>query len=139
MSVAHNKAMIRREIEEIWDKGDMSIVSEIIASNYYYHSPLGIDIKGLDGYKQMFLDVRSTFPDFHMSIDSMIAEGDKIAAVFTMSGTFKGKFGMFEPTGNRFLIKSVYLYGFENGKVVGMEAFYDTLTYFQQLGIKPPG
>ena len=137
MSAEKNKAVIRRVAEEIFNKGNMSVVPEIIAPNYVYHSPFG-DFKGPEGFTQFVGMTRNAFPDFHMTIDDMIGEGEKLAVRLNFTGTFKGKFGDMEPTGKQFNMTAAYFYRFENGKEVEALPFSDMLNFYQQLGIPIP-
>ena len=115
MSVEENKAVIRRVAEEVFNKGDMSVVPELIAPDYVYHSPFG-GFKGPEGFTQFIGMTRNALPDIHMTIDDMIGEGEKLAVRLSFTGTFKGKFGDMEPTGKQINMKSAYFYRFENGK-----------------------
>jgi predicted ester cyclase len=91
MSTEQNKETIRRHVEEIFNKGKLAVADEIISPDYVYHGPIG-EYKGLDGFKQMVTMVLKIFPDIHYTIDDMVAEGDKIAIRYTMTGTFQGEF-----------------------------------------------
>jgi len=137
MSVEANKATLRRVAEEVFNKGDLSVIAELIAPNYVYHSPFG-EFKGPDGFTQFVAMTRNAFPDVDMKIDKMVAEGDKLAALLTFRGTFKGKFGDAEPTGKQINMTMAYFYRFEGGKEVEATPFSDMLTFYQQLGIPIP-
>ncbi len=140
MSTEENKAVIRRVFEEVLNKGDLSLIPELIAPDYVYHSPLvGGEFKGPEGFRQMVTMFRNAFPDLHCTIEDMVAEGDKLAIHVTLRGTFKGKFGDIAPTGKQFNMTSAYFYRMAGGKEVEALPFMDMLTWFQQLGISPPG
>jgi steroid delta-isomerase-like uncharacterized protein len=138
VSVEQNKAALKRIIEEVWNKGDMSAVADLIAPSYVYHSPMGMDFRGPDGFKQFVSMTRGAFPDVRMRIDDMVAEGDKVAAQIWWAGTFKGNLGPMEPTGKLFNMTSAYFFRFENGKEEEAVAFTDMLEFYQKLGVKPP-
>jgi predicted ester cyclase len=116
----------------------MSKIAEHIAPEYVYHSPFG-EYKGPEGFKQFVLTIRNAFPDIQMKIDDMVGEGDTLAVRLSWNGTFKGKFGAFEPTGKKVSMTAAYFYRFKNGKEIEALAYTDTLSFFQQLGVKPPG
>ena len=136
MSTEENKAVIRRVVEEVLNKGDMSVVPELIAPDYVYHSPFG-EFKGPEGFKQFITMFRTAFPDLHLTVEDMVAEGDKLAARVSWRGTFKGKFGDLEPTGKQVNMTSDF-YRFKGGKEVEALPFTDMLTFYQQLGVAPP-
>ena len=137
MSVEENKAVIRRVTEEILNKGDMSLVPELIAPDYVYHSRFG-EFKGPEGFKQFVKMMNNAFPDIHYTIDDMVAEGDKLAARITFRGTFKGKFGDIEPTGKQFNMTIAFFFRLAGGKEVDSLPYIDMLTWYRQLGITPP-
>jgi predicted SnoaL-like aldol condensation-catalyzing enzyme len=62
MSTEENKAKVRRMIEEVWNKGDLALVDDLVAPNYVYHFPGREDIKGPEGLKQFVTMVRTAFP-----------------------------------------------------------------------------
>jgi predicted ester cyclase len=64
-------------------------VDEVMAPNYVYHNP-DMEVKGPEGFKQFITMFRNAFPDLHVAIDDMVAEGDKVAACFTITGTHQG-------------------------------------------------
>ena len=138
MSVEHNKATVHRVIEEVWNKANMSVLPELIAPSYVFHSPFG-EFKGPEGLSQFVATTRSAFPDINMKVDDIVAEGDKVAARLTWSGTFTGKFGDIEPTGKPVSMTAAYFFRFENGKEVEASPFSDMLSLYQQMGVKSPG
>ena len=102
MSIEENKENIRRSVEEVYNKGNMSAVDELVAADHVVvESP---DIKGSEGIKGFATTVRTAFPDFHMTIDDMVAEGDQVAAYLTWTGTHKGEFAGIAPTGKQLKI-----------------------------------
>jgi len=138
MSTEKNKAVIRRVVEEVFNKGDMSVVPEFIAPDYVYHSPFG-EFKGPEGFKQMVAMTRAAFPDIHMKIDDMVAEGEKLAVRLSWEGTFKGKFGDIKPTGKQVNMTAAYFYRFKDGKEAEVTPV-DSHALYRALGIPiPPG
>jgi len=138
MSVEENKENIRRHVDEIWHKGNMEVIPELIAPNYVLRNPEGDDLTGTDGFKQMATNQRTAFPDIHFTIDHMIGEGDYVAVQYTSTGTFTGKSGEIEPTGKKFSYQVVIIYRFENGKQAEVWGYRDNLSLYRQLGIPIP-
>jgi len=81
----------------------------------------------------------AAFPDYQEKTEHMVAEGDLVAVFYTMSGTFKNAYGEVAPTGKKFSIPSVVLARFENGKQVEAWPYMDSSSWYQQLGVTPPG
>jgi steroid delta-isomerase-like uncharacterized protein len=138
MSIEKNKAVIRRHVEEIFNRGNLAVADEIISPDYVYHGPAG-EFKGPEGFKKMVAGALQAFPDIHYTIDDMVAEGDTLAVRYTMTGTFKGELAGIAPTGKRINMPQAFFYRFKDGKEVEALPFTDTLTMYQQMGVKPPG
>lgn len=137
MSAEENKTRARRIIEEALNKGNLAVVDEILATNYVYYSMQG-DIKGPQGLKQFFTMLRTAFPDIHVSIEDMVAEGDVVAYRFTLRGTFKGEMMGMAPTGKQLEFPEAHFIRFEGGKEVEEWPYADSLSLYKQLDVSPP-
>jgi len=137
MSVEENKESIRRHIEEVWNKGNLTLIPEFYDPGVIWHT-LGGDIKGLDGVKQIAAAFRTAFPDFHMTIDDMVGEGDKVVFRWTFSGTHRGEYMGIAPTGKKVSFAVISINSFEGGKQVEAWIVSDRLGMYQQLGVTPP-
>jgi steroid delta-isomerase-like uncharacterized protein len=134
-----NKAKVRRMIEEVWNKGNLALVDELVAPNYIYHFPGREDIKGPEGLKQYVTMVRTVFPDLHITIDDMVAEGEKVACRYTCQGTHKGKGDLgIPPTDKQLTFTGIVISHAVDGKGVEVWESLDQLTMLQQMGVIPP-
>jgi len=91
MSTKDLKALERHFVEE-WNKGKtagMAAIDEIGAANAVFHAANGEDIHGFENIKRRFSEVYDTLPDCHMTLEDMVAEGDKLALRYTVTGTHK--------------------------------------------------
>ncbi len=104
MSAEDNKALIRGVIEEIWNKGDLAAVDRYFAPDYVDHSPLPGQAPGSEGYKQAVVAMREAFPDLRLTLEDILAQGDKVAFRYTMGGTHRGDFMGMPPTGKAFSV-----------------------------------
>ena len=82
--------------------------------------------------------MKTAFPDYHETIENMVAEGDMVAVFYTLKGTFTGKFGDTAPTGKKFSLPAVVLARFKNGKQVEAWPYMDSLSWYQQMGVPIP-
>ena len=137
MSVEENKANVRRLNDEVWNRGNLAVVDELIAPDYVFHGP-ETEIKGPEGLKQYIAAMRTAFPDLHMTIEGMVAEGDMVAARYTAWGTFKGEFMGTAPTGKQMTLPNAAFARFKGGKQVEVWPYMDALTFYKQMGIAPP-
>ena len=134
MSVEENKKAIYRAFEEVWNKGDYSIIPEVVSPDYtnsYGH-------KGLNDFEQFVKGSRTAFPDLHYTVDEIIGEGDTLAIRLTMNGTFSGKMGDIEPTGNNVNYTFVLISRFVDGKCIESNVFGDSIVLYQQMGVTLP-
>lgn len=137
MAIEENKAIFRRFIEEVWNQGNLAVADELFAPNAV--SPNAPQLPpGPEGVKIITTMFRSAFPDFHMKIGDLIAEGDKVIARFTESGTHLGEFMGIAPTGKHVEFTEIGILRIAAGKVI--ESWYETdmLSLMQQLGAIPP-
>ena len=75
-----NKAIVRRQEEELFTQGNLDAADEVYAPDYVGHDPSNLeDIQGLEAAKQAAADYRKAFPDLRVSVEDVIAEGDKVA------------------------------------------------------------
>jgi steroid delta-isomerase-like uncharacterized protein len=139
MSAEENKAVVRREMEEIFNQGgNLDAVEEIYAPNYVGHEPTFGDIRGVEAAKQFAAEYRQAFPDLQTTIEDQVAEGDKVVTRFTARGTHQGETEDFgPPTGNRLEVTGITIEQFAEGKIVEDWTNFDALGLMQQLGLIP--
>jgi predicted ester cyclase len=138
MSTEENKALARREIEEIFNaKGNLDAAAEeIYAPNYMSHQPAGNeDLRGLEAIKQFAAGLRRAFPDLQITIEDQIAEGDKVVTRLSSRGTHRGELWGIAPTGREAEVSSVSTNRIEGGKIVEHWTCADRLGMMQQLGV----
>ena len=138
MSTEENKAIIRRIYEEVFNQGNLAVADELIATNYVSHVPGGQEYKGPEGFKQFITQTRTAFPDLHMTVEHIIAEGDKVAHCGKLQGTFKGETMGIAPTGKQVAMTVTTISRFAGGKEVEAWMNYDQLSMYQQMGVAPP-
>ncbi len=84
-----NKKLVRRITEEVWNKGDLSLIPEIYAPDFVGNAPPET-MKGPEGYRELVKKYRTAFPDVQFTIHDLIAEGDKVAVRWSTRSTHKG-------------------------------------------------
>jgi len=132
MSLEENKATVRRFIDE-WNRRNLSALDELITTDYFDPS---LQVRGLEAYKQLLTMLLKGFPDWHETIEDIIAEGDKVWVRYTATGTHKGEFRGLAPTGKKFTETGVLIWRIVKGKIAKKEsAVYDELDFLKQLGV----
>jgi predicted ester cyclase len=102
MSTEENRALARRELEEIFTQGNLDAAEDVYAPNYISHQPAGSeDIRGLVAIKHFAATFHEAFPDMEITIEDQIAEGDKVVTRFTSRGTHQGELWAFPPRAGR--------------------------------------
>ncbi len=140
MSIEENKAIMRRFYEEI-SKGNLAAVDDLVAADLVEHSPfVPGQAPGRQGTLELFTMIHAAFRDLHFSVEDMVAEGDKVVARGTMSGTHKGEFMGVAPTGKQITVGMIEILRIAGGKMVEHWNVVDSLGMMQQLGAVPaPG
>ena len=86
-----NKALLRRVIEETINNNNLSLIDELYAPNHVMRSNLEEPSHGLEGVREVYDIYQTAFPDAHLTIEDMIAEGDKVVMPYTIRGTHQGE------------------------------------------------
>src|SRR5215216_1498994 len=88
-----NKTVSRRFFEEVFGKGKLNLLDEIIANDHVNSGPGSLPglPNGPEGTKQLVTVYRNAFPDVHFTIEEQIAEGDKVVTRWSAHGTNKGE------------------------------------------------
>jgi steroid delta-isomerase-like uncharacterized protein len=137
MSTEENKALIRRFYEEVFNNRNLAALDDFYAPNHIDHTlPPGLPV-GPEGTKQAIATMLEGFPDLHISIEDMIAEGDKVVIRFTTHGTQQGTLGGIPPTNKQVAISTIEITRIAEGKIVEDWGLDDRLGMLQQLGLVP--
>jgi steroid delta-isomerase-like uncharacterized protein len=134
---ADNKARFRRTYEEMLNRGDLSVVDEVIAPDFLNHeAPPGMD-RGPESMRGVVAMLRTAYPDLQFTIEELIAEGDIVAGRVTMRGTHRGPLMGMPPTGRSVRQAQMHFVRFRDGKAVEHWGVRDELGLMQQLGVMP--
>jgi steroid delta-isomerase-like uncharacterized protein len=132
MSEQH-KAEVRRWFEEVWNNRRGDAIAEMLAPEARIHGPEALfDPASFRSLHEKYLSV---FPDIRFEMEDMVAEGDKVAFRWTVSGTHTGDGLGVPPTGKEVRFAGMGIVRFENGRIVEGWDSYDRMGMMQQLGI----
>lgn len=122
-------------VDEAWNKGNLSALDELFASDYVYHNIPFPDMNGLDAYKQFITNNRTGYPDIKITLEDVIVEGDKVVTWGTYQGTQQGLSPtMGITTGKPVNFRWCTVSHMANGKFVESWAYVDYLGLRQQIG-----
>jgi steroid delta-isomerase-like uncharacterized protein len=132
-----NKAVVRRFIEEVQNRKDAAAYYELNHPDFVNLSaPPGFP-SDRDGGKMVLWSFFAAFPDGRITIDDMIAEGDRVVTKKTFTGTHTGAFGEVPASGNHVTIQYVDILRLRDGKIIEHWLCMDQLTFMQQMGAIP--
>ena len=139
MSVEENKALFRRWIESWHDGTEQTLLDQGFDPDCIWHLP-GRDFDGLEAMKRGFAGTRGGFPVISISIEDLVAEGDRVMFYITVRGTHRGRFMDIAPTGKTVKWWEIGVARFANGKIAEVWDSWSELHVRRQLGftIVPP-
>ena len=130
MSLEENKAIVRRFVES-YNTRNLGLFDDLLAPDYFDQTSK----VGPEGLKQLMNMAFKAFPDFHETIEDIIAEGDKVWVRITFTGTHTGEFMGIAPTGKKLTTEMVDIFRIVNGKLVEYRDVNNNLDYLKKLGI----
>jgi steroid delta-isomerase-like uncharacterized protein len=136
VSAEENKALVRRGFEEGMNQKNLDVFAELLAPDYVNHN-MPAPAPGPEGFKQVMAMFVQGFPDFHLTVEDMIAEGDTVATRGYFTGTHNGEFMNIPATGKQVTVSYIDIWRMENGKAVENWVQIDQLGMLQQLGVIP--
>ncbi|MBI5869957.1 MAG: ester cyclase [Actinobacteria bacterium] len=135
MSSEANKDTARRYLEEVYGNGNLELVDELLDSGIQDHEDFG-DQKpaGRTGIKELVKVFRTAFPDIRVSIEDMVAEGEKVFMRCRWEGTHQNEFAGIEATGKHIYFDSMDEIRFNDGVIQEHWGVTDTMGLLAQLG-----
>ena len=132
-----SKNVVRRVVDEHWNKKNPDLVSELFAPNMKLETPDGV-LSGHEGAHALLEAYKTAFPDFHLATDDLLADGDQVAIRWTFTGTNTGPLAGMAATGNKVSVsRNLGIFQINGGKVVGGQLNWDKYSLLQQLGAIP--
>ena len=134
MSIEENKQIVRR-YQEIYNSNDLDALSEVVSEELRTPRIMAGIPTGLEGAKAAHRIMLAGFPDYQTAIEDLIAEGDKVVARITMTGTNTGNFMGIPTTGKFISFTGIYIARIANGKIMEHWGEEDSFSLLQQLGV----
>jgi steroid delta-isomerase-like uncharacterized protein len=133
------KELSERLTNEVWNRGNLAAIDELIAPDYVGFDPVDGEFHGPEGFRKLVQQYRSAFPDTRMTIDLQVVEGNWVATFWTATGTHQSELFGIPPTGREVRVSGTQFSRVENGKFVEGRGLFDALSLMQQLGAIPAG
>jgi steroid delta-isomerase-like uncharacterized protein len=145
MSIAHetsNKTTIRR-FQDAANTHDAELISktidEVFKPDVLIRTPLPIEATGAQAIKDVWTRLHRAYPDLHVTIEDLIAEGDKVVSRNTVTGTHQGEYMGLPPTGKSITYNEIFIVRFADGRIAETWGVVDVLSQMRQLGAIPGG
>jgi steroid delta-isomerase-like uncharacterized protein len=134
-----HKAVVQR-FAEVLNSADFDALDELVTEDFRRHSQATgeMQVNSREEFKQLQRSFLTSMPDQRVTIEMLIAEGDKVAALATYAGTQTGPMGEFPITGNAAESKFLSIFRLENGRIAELWVEWDNLAMLSQLGLFPP-
>jgi steroid delta-isomerase-like uncharacterized protein len=131
--------LIRHLYREFWNERKLEVADQLISQSHALTSAhiFGATV-GPAGYKKQLQVFLTGFPDFQFAIDQTISEKDKIAVMWTFTGTHRGEFLGIAPTNKSVSITGITVHQVADGKILDSLALWDAISMFRQLGVELP-
>jgi steroid delta-isomerase-like uncharacterized protein len=138
MSLEENKAVVQRLFDAIND-GTLDELPRLVAPDVVDHNAvIFMQPEGPGGVMEGLRMLLQGFPDLHLTIQELLAEGDQVVARFTTSGTNTGDYrGLPAPTQQHFESEAIAILRIADGRVAEVRGTADRLGMLTQLGILP--
>ncbi len=134
-----NKNLVRK-FTEAANAADWDELAEIVADDFTRHSAAtaGPPVTSRDEFIQLQKTFLISFPDQHVRLEKLVAEGDLVAALAIYSGTQTGPLGEFPATGRNVQAPFLAIFRIESGRIAELWLEWDNITMLSQLGLFPP-
>src|ERR1044072_3736899 len=93
-----NKEVVKRYVDGLWNQLRYELIDQVFVPEVVAHAPNGMEERGSQRFHQVIPAVRKAFPDLHLTIDDVLAEGDRVAVRLRITGTHEGEFAGMAPT-----------------------------------------
>ena len=133
MSLEENKAIIRKVIGAVNNK-NLASLDELIATDFVYHTSTQ-RIQGLEIMKQGVREELRSFPDLHVTIKDIMAEGEKVWVRLRETATHKAPFRGLAPTGEKLTYTVMTIWRIVQGKIEEGWGVYDQMDFLRKLGV----
>jgi steroid delta-isomerase-like uncharacterized protein len=135
-----NKATFTRFHDAV-NRGDpraiAATIDEIVEPDVQIRTPLPVESTGAQALEDVFAMLRRAFPDLRVSVEDLIAEGDRVVGRNVVTGTHRGPYMGLEPTGRSVRYDEIFIFRFVDGRIAETWGVVDVLSQMRQLGAVP--
>lgn len=135
--MSDNKALLR-SFHDSMNSRDPEIIAtaidKFIEPDVVFHTPSSINATGAQVIKQVWAMLLRAFPDLHVKVEDVVAEGDKVVYRNTVTGTHQGEYRGMAPTGRSVTYSEIFIVRLANGRIAEIWGVVDVHSQLLQLG-----
>jgi steroid delta-isomerase-like uncharacterized protein len=135
MDAAAARTWAVERAEALFNRGDLDRVEEFVTDDFLNHEAWPGEARGPAGLRWRLERLRRAFPDFHMRVEDVLADGDLVAYRATVTGTHRGELLGIPPTDRSFRVEHMHFLRLRDGKAAEHWACRDDLGMLTQLGV----
>ncbi|MGE5378654.1 MAG: ester cyclase [Bacteroidota bacterium] len=137
MSTEQNKSIVRRWVEEGWNKGNAALIDQLFTPDFYQHETGPETVTSSEALKQFHAGYLAAIPDLQFTVDDLVAEGDRVAWRFQATGHQNGPLMGVPASGKAVAVTGIIIFRFEGSRIAEAWLNLDVLGLLQQVGIIP--
>ncbi len=138
MGADANRAVVRRFVEQVLAGGDFAALAELAAPDCVDHAAPARGLPALAAVAGVVVEWHAAFPDLQVTIEDLLAEGDRVVVHATLRGTHRGDFFGLPPTGRPLAVGGLGRYRLDGGRIVERWCYLDVVALCAQLGVPVP-
>ena len=137
--MTENSNLVRRFVQEFVNQRNDATLETVVANDFmcYVGGVASTASEGLQTAVRRIRVLRTAFPDYRISIDDLLVDGDKVVMRYRGHGTHRGPLGTVAPTNKAVTYTGIAIYRISNGKITEEWTEYDSLGLMQQIGAIP--
>jgi steroid delta-isomerase-like uncharacterized protein len=118
MSPDQAKSLVRQYFEQVVNRVDRSAATELVAADLVFHSPYTPQpTRDRESFLGMLDVVHAAIDGFLLVEHDVVAEGDRVATRWTVTGTHKGELAGMPPSGRPLSISGLSIYRIADGRI----------------------
>lgn len=133
-----NKAISKR-FQDATNTHDPELISttidEVVEPDALIRTPLSLEVTGAQALKEVFARLHRAFPDLHVTVEDLIAEGDKVVLRNLVTGTHQGDYMGLAPTGKSVEYKEIIIFRVVDARITETWTVVDVFSQMKQLGM----
>lgn len=139
MTGPQSTTIVQEFIRDVWNGENLDALDRLTTEDFALHQLVAQDDHDRASFRAFQERVLEAMPDFAITIDDLITEGDDVVALVRMQGTPEKSLQAIQPTGQSFEVPVFHKYRLEDGRIAELWVMADALGIMRQLGLFPPG